>query len=122
MFKGPQIFSLVHHEEGGPSSHEKVKETETIGVPVFVTYKRGTRKLFVGARRVLSPQGLKGVSPSSLGHRKILSPKGVEGALPSSSAKQVQVKQQRKGKEKVQEKDLSDEKERDFNLVDHEEP
>ena len=68
MFKGAQISSSVHHEEGGPSSHEKVKETEIIGVPVFVKYKRGTRKLFVAARRVLSPQG-------------------VEGALPSSSAK-----------------------------------
>ena len=50
MFKGPQIFSSVHHEEGGPSSHEKVKKTETVGVPVFVTYKRGTRKLFAVAR------------------------------------------------------------------------
>ena len=55
MFKGPQIFSLVHHEEGGPSSHEKVKETKTVGVLVFVTYKRGIRKLFVAARQVLSP-------------------------------------------------------------------
>lgn len=50
MFKGPQIFSSVHHEEGGPSGHEEVKETETMGVPVFVTYERGSRKLFATAR------------------------------------------------------------------------
>ena len=55
MFKGPQVFSLVPHEEGGPSGHEKVKEAETVGVLVFVTYERGTRKLFAAARRVLSP-------------------------------------------------------------------
>ena len=55
----------------------------------------------------------------------MLSPQGVEGAFPSSLAKQVQVEQKRKGKGKgkknMQKKDLSDEKERDFNLFDHEE-
>jgi len=56
---------------------------------VFVTYKKGTRKLFVAARQMLYP-------------------KGVEGDLPSSSAKQVRVEQQSKGKEKVQEEDLGD--------------
>ena len=91
MFKGPQVFSLVPHEEGGPSGHDKVQETETVGVPVFVKYERGTRKLFVASRRVLSPQGVEGVSPSSSGHRQMLSPQGVEGVFPSSSAKQVQV-------------------------------
>jgi len=50
VFKGPQIFSSVHQEEGGPSGHEQVKETETLGVPVFVTYERGTKRLFASAR------------------------------------------------------------------------
>jgi len=63
---------------------------------------------------------VEGVSPSSSGDRKMLSPQGVEGAFPSSSEKQVQVEQQSKGKKKMQKKDLNDEKERDFNLVDHE--
>jgi len=40
----------VPHEEGGPLGHEKVQETETVGVPVFVTYERGTRKLFAAPR------------------------------------------------------------------------
>lgn len=101
MFKGPQIFSSVHHEEGGPSSHENVKETETIEVRMFVTYKRGTRKIFVAARQVVSPQDVEGVLPLSSGNRQMLCPQGVEGALPSSSTKQVQVEQQSKGKEKV---------------------
>ena len=55
----------------------------------------------------------------------MLSPQGVEGALPFSSAKQVHVGQHNKGKGKgkgkMQEKDPSDEQERDFVLVDHEE-
>ena len=46
FFKGPQIFSSVHQEEGGPSRHEQVKETETVRVKMFVTYHRGTRRLF----------------------------------------------------------------------------
>lgn len=106
MFKDPQIFSSVHQEERGPSGHKKVKEIKTVGVPMFVTYQRGTRRLFAAARRVLSPQG-------------------VEGSLPSSSAKQVQTKQQSKvkgkGKKRMHKKDLGDGKERDFDLVDHEE-
>ena len=68
VFKGPQIFSSVHQEEGEPSGHEQAKEAETFGVPVFVTYERGTRGLFVATRWVLSPQGVEGVSPSSIGH------------------------------------------------------
>ena len=50
MLKGPQVFSSVPQEEGGPSGQQKVQETETVGVPVFVTYERGTRKLFAAAR------------------------------------------------------------------------
>lgn len=125
MLKGPQVFSSVPHQEGGPSGNEKVQETEIVGVPVFVIYERGTRKLFAAVRRVLSPQGVEGVSPSSSGHRKMISPQGVEGYLPSSSTKQVQVGKQYKGKgkgkKKMHEKDLSDGQERDFDLVDHEE-
>jgi len=60
MFKGPQVFSSVPHEEGGPSGQKKVQETETVGVLVFVTYERGTRKFFAATRRVLSPQGVEG--------------------------------------------------------------
>lgn len=85
MFKGPKFFSSLHHEEVGPSSHEKVKETKIVGVLVFVTYKRGDKKLFVAASQLLSPQGVEVVLPSSLGHRKVLSPQRVEGVLPSSS-------------------------------------
>lgn len=50
IFKVPQIFSSVPREEGGPLGLEKVKETQTIRVLVFVTYWRGTRKFFSTAR------------------------------------------------------------------------
>jgi len=50
MLKGPQVFSSVPHEEGGPSGHETVQETETVGVLVFVTYERGTRKIFAATK------------------------------------------------------------------------
>lgn len=49
MFKGPQVFSLMPHEEGGPLGHEKVQETETIGVLVFVM-RGGLGKNFAAAR------------------------------------------------------------------------
>lgn len=68
VLKGPPIFSSVHQEEGQPSGHEQAKEVENIGVPMFFTYERGTRGIFVAARKVLSPQGVEGVSPSSTGH------------------------------------------------------
>lgn len=121
VFKGPQISPSVSQEEGGPSRQQGVQETETTGVPVFVTYERGTRKLFVAAERVLSAPGVEGVSPSSPNHRKMLSPLGVEGALPSSSIGQVQVDQQHKekykGKKKMHEEDPSEGKGRDFVLI-----
>jgi len=60
--------------------------------------------------------------PSSSVHRKMLSLPGVEGAFPSTSTKQEQVEQLSKGKEKVKEEDLGDEEERDFDLIEHEEP
>jgi len=31
-------------------------------VPVYVTYEKGTRRLFAAAKRVLSPPGVEGVS------------------------------------------------------------
>lgn len=49
-FKDPQVFSSVPQEEGGPSGQPGVHETETIGVPVFFTYERGTWSSFVAAR------------------------------------------------------------------------
>lgn len=65
VFKGPQISSSVHQKQGEPSGHEQVKKTETVEVPVFVTYERGTRRLFAATRWVLSPQGAEGALPSS---------------------------------------------------------
>jgi len=50
VFKGPKIISSVHQEEGEPSGHEQVKEAETFGVPMFLTYERGTRILFAVAK------------------------------------------------------------------------
>lgn len=67
---------------------------------MFVTFERGTRKLFAAGKGVLSTQGVEGVSPSSSTHRQMLYPQGVELDLPSSSAKQVQVGQHSEGKGK----------------------
>jgi len=50
VFKIPQVFSSVTQEEGGPSGQQKVQETETMGVPVFLTYEIVTRKLFAAAK------------------------------------------------------------------------
>ena len=69
-----------------------------------MTYQRGTRRLFAADRKMLTPQD-------------------VEGALPSSSTLQVQVQQLHKGKEKMLEESFADEdKERDFDLTEHDEP
>lgn len=87
VFKSPQVTPLVLQEEGGPSNQLDVHETKTIGVPVFVTYEKGTRRLFVVAKRVLSPPRMEGVSFSSPNHKKMISSLGVKGALPSSSVK-----------------------------------
>jgi len=84
IFKGPQVIPSVPQQEGGPSGQPGVHETKTTGVPVYVTYERGTRRLFVAARRVLSSPGMEGVSFSSPDKRKMLSSPGVKGALPSS--------------------------------------
>jgi len=82
-FKGPQIF-LDPQEEGQPSGQQKEPENKIEEVPVFVTYERGTRKIFVVARQVLYPPGVEGVSFSSPDHRQMLSSLGAEGALPPS--------------------------------------
>ena len=52
----------------------------------------------------------------------MLAPQGVEGALLSSSTQQIQVHQLHKVKEKLLEKNLDDEEERDFDLMEHDEP
>ena len=90
MFRGPQIPPSVFQEIGGPSSHveigEETKETKIDELPVYLTYQRGTWKLFAAARQAFAPQDVEGTLPSSSAHRKMLAPQDVEGALPSSSA------------------------------------
>ena len=75
--------------EGGPSNQLEVHETQTIGMAVFVTYEKDTRRLFAAAKWVLSPPGMEGVSFLSPDHKQMLSSLGVKGALPSSSTRQV---------------------------------
>lgn len=87
-----------------------------------MTYQRGTRKFFVASSQVFVPQNVEGTLPFSSAHKQMLSPQDVEGALPSSSTQQVQVQQLNKGKEKLQEEDLDDEQEREFELEEHDEP
>ena len=66
FFIAPQPPPEIVHGAGEPSHQFEGPETEPIGVPVYVTYQRGTRVLFAAARRVLSPLGVEGVSlPSS---------------------------------------------------------
>ena len=76
IFKGPQVIPSVSQEEGVPSRQPDVHETETTGVPMFVTYERGTRRIFATARQVLSPPRVEGVSFSSPDQRKMLSSRG----------------------------------------------
>ena len=85
MFAEPQ-------EEAGPSGQQRDHEIkiEEAHIPVFITYEKGTRRLFAATKRVLSPPWVEGVSFSSLDNRKMLSSPGVKGALTSSSAERVQ--------------------------------
>ena len=89
IFKGPQIPPPTPQEVGGPSSlakiDEEAKETGNTEVPIFMTYHRGTRRLFAVDRQVFSPWDVEGALPSSSTHRQMLAPQDVEGALPSSS-------------------------------------
>ena len=82
-------------EMGAPYRHvetgEETKETRTVEVPVYLTYQRGTRKLFAATRKVFAPQDVEGTLPCSSIHRQMLAPQDVEGAFPSSSTKIVQV-------------------------------
>lgn len=87
IFKGPQIFAEPQ-EEVGPSRKQREHEskTEETHIPVFITYEKGTRRLFAAAKRVLSPPRVEGVSFSSPNNRQMLSSPRVKGAFPSSSA------------------------------------
>ena len=62
IFKGPQIPPPVCQESGGPSSSaqvktdDKAKETRATEVPgIYMTYHRGTRRLFATDRQVFYP-------------------------------------------------------------------
>jgi len=44
------VTPLVFQEEGGPSNQTEVHETQTTGMPVFVTYEKGTRRPFLAAK------------------------------------------------------------------------
>ena len=59
FFRPSRGLSEVKHE--GEPSHQ-YEHHETASVPVFITYQRGTRHLFVAAKRVLSPPGVEGAS------------------------------------------------------------
>jgi len=61
VFIGPQVPPVVFHETGGPSHQQEIHETQTTSVPVFVTYQKGTRRLFAATKRVLSPPEVEGV-------------------------------------------------------------
>jgi len=82
----------VKHEIGEPS--HQYERLETVSVPVFIKYQRGTRHLFAAAKRVLSPPR-------------------VEGASLPPSAEQVQDR----GKSSLQEEGPSGERETDFILI-----
>ena len=95
FFRTSQGLSEVKHE--GEPSHQ-YEHHETASVPVFITYQRGTRYLFVVAKRVLSPPGVEGAS------------------LPPSASQK-----QNKGKEPMQDQgpsgEPSGERETDFILL-----
>ena len=75
----------VIHEVGGPSQQHDIPVTRHVSSSPLVTYQKGPRALFAAARRVLSPQQVEGVSPSSSAQR-VLSPHQVEGTSLSSAA------------------------------------
>jgi len=78
----------MSQEAGGPSNsiqvNEEAKDIRAIEVPVYMTYQRGTRRLFAVDRQVFSPRDVEGTLPPSLNHRQMLAPRDVEGVLPSS--------------------------------------
>lgn len=60
FFRASQGLSEVKHETSGPS--HKYERHETVSVPLFITYQRGTRHLFAVVKRVLSPPREEGAS------------------------------------------------------------
>lgn len=64
---------------------EEAKETRIVELLVYLTYQRGTRRLFVADRQVFSLTDVEGDLPSSLAHRKMLTRQDVEGVFPYSS-------------------------------------
>jgi len=50
VFINLQVTPLVFNEAGEPSSPQEVHETQTTSVLVFVTYQKGTRRLFAAAK------------------------------------------------------------------------
>ena len=66
FFTAPQGPPEALHDACEPSYQYEGHETQTASMPVFVTYQKGTRRLFAAVKRVLSPLGVEGVSlPSS---------------------------------------------------------
>ena len=65
FFSTPQVLLEAEHEIDGPSHQYERHEATTM--PVSITYQRGSRHLFVAAKRVLSPPGVEGASlPASM--------------------------------------------------------
>lgn len=93
-FAAPQGPSEALHETGGPSYQHEGHETHTASMPLFITYHKDTRLLFIVAKRVLSPRRVEGVSLLS-------------------SAQQVQDK----GKRPLQDEGPLGERETDFILI-----
>lgn len=98
----PQPDPEVIHEEGGPSQQHDMPVPRHVSSLPLITYQRGQRALFAAARRVLSPQQVEGVSPSSSSAQRVLSPHLVEGALLSSPAQAEQ-----RGKEPMIEEEMT---------------
>ena len=80
---------------------------------MFITYEKGTIRLFAATKRVLSSPGVEGVSFPSLDHRQMISSLGVKVVFPSSSTEQVQDR----GKKKLHDEGPSKGQNKDFVLV-----
>jgi len=65
LFTAPQPPPEIVHDEVGRSHQFEIPEIKHVSAPAYVTYQRGHMALFASARRVLSPPGVEGVSPSS---------------------------------------------------------
>jgi len=50
VFTSPQVTPSAFHEAGGPSHQQEVHEIQTTSVIVFITYQKGTRRLFAAAK------------------------------------------------------------------------